>query len=583
MRGRIPEDFIDQVLAATDIVDVVGQYVSLKKAGRDFSGLCPFHSEKSPSFTVSPIKQFYHCFGCGAHGSAIRFLMEHDNLPFAEAVEELASRASMELPTSAQATAEPHTDLLDAMTSAAGVYYRHLRDLRADDAARRYLQQRGIDDAVAQRFGIGFAPEQWDFLLKALRQHPRAVLEKAGLTSQNDSGRVYDRFRNRLMFPIRDRKGRVIAFGGRVLGNDTPKYLNSPETPIFHKGTTLYGLHEMLEADARPEFVIVTEGYMDVVSLSQFGINNAVATLGTATTTEHGKRLARLTRSIVFCFDGDRAGRAAAWRAMENMLPLARPGLSIRCLLLPDNEDPDSLVRREGAEAFLARCRQATALPEFVLDELTSRVELSTVDGRAELINTTQALMAKLPDGVYRTVLADALSKRVNIQPERLSSAPQPPPPAAEPQRPSRPAAPPAKNEIRRTPVRVALALLIQRPDVLEKLDSTHTLEQLDEPGAEVLAAVADFIRQRPQVTTARILEHWHGHAWEKSLAKLAAWEHLVPEHGQPQEFVDTIHRLRARSQTNRLELLQSKLEATGLNAEEMLEYRNLLSARRAS
>jgi DNA primase len=368
MPGRIPQHFITELVARTDIVEVIGRRVPLRKAGHEFSACCPFHDEKTPSFTVSPAKQFYHCFGCGAHGTAISFLMERDGMSFVEAVEDLAALAGMTVPRDADPV-HPVTDLYDVMQRAADIYRR---ELKKSESAQAYVRERGLDDAIVADFGIGFAPDAWDTIRDSLGADRAALqhLLQAGLVAERaaDDGRQrqYDRFRNRLMFPIRDARGRVIAFGGRVLGKageHEPKYLNSPETPLFHKGRELYGVYELRKALRDVSRVLVVEGYMDVVALAQHGIRYACATLGTATTTEHLKRLSRLGAEVVFCFDGDRAGRAAAWRALENALPALQGGQQLRFLFLPDGHDPDSLVRAEGPRPSRHACPMPCRCP----------------------------------------------------------------------------------------------------------------------------------------------------------------------------------------------------------------------------
>jgi DNA primase len=397
--ARIPQAFIDELISRADVLDVVGARVALKKAGSNYKGLCPFHGEKTPSFTVSAEKGFYHCFGCGAHGTALNFLMEHDSLSFPEAVEALADMLSMEMPSS-DAAEEPRgeLDLIFAVLREADQIYRH--QLRDHPAAIEYLKNRGIDGETAARFAIGYAPDAWDTVLKELGADRADRLIQAGLVIENEQGRRYDRFRDRIMFPIRDPRGRIIGFGGRVLGSGDPKYLNSPETPVFHKGQSLYGLFEARQQPGRPEQIVVVEGYMDVVALTQHGVGPVVATLGTATTTEHIRRLTRLSQRIVFCFDADRAGRDAAWRALQTALPYGGGSAEIKFLLLPEGEDPDSYVRSAGAEAFQARLAAAAPLSRFMVDELSDRVDLSNTDGRAKLLALARPLLAQLPVGV---------------------------------------------------------------------------------------------------------------------------------------------------------------------------------------
>jgi len=407
--GRIPQDFIDELVQRADIVEIIGSRVQLKKAGREYKAPCPFHNEKTPSFTVSPAKGFYHCFGCGVHGTALGFLMEFDRLEFPEAVEELAQSLGLEVPRDEKAEQRaPLTPIYDVLTRAADIYRRTLKD---HPAAIDYLKSRGLSGETVAAFGVGYAPGGWDFMLQQFddREETRRNLKSAGLIAERDNGGYYDRFRDRVIFPIRDSRGRTVGFGGRVMGDGEPKYLNSPETPAFHKGRELYGFFEARRANRQLERVLVVEGYMDVISLAQQGIDNAVATLGTATTPEHLRRLFRATSEIVFCFDGDRAGREAAWRALQTSLPEMRDGRQLRFLFLPDGEDPDSLVQQEGAAAFSARLAATLPLSDYLFRELESQTDTQSMDGRARLAELARPLIETLPQGVYRELLTERL------------------------------------------------------------------------------------------------------------------------------------------------------------------------------
>ena len=394
MAGRIPTSFIDEVVSRTDIVDIIDSRVPLKKAGHEYKACCPFHEEKTPSFTVSPSKQFYHCFGCGAHGTSIGFLMEFDHMEFIEAVEHLANRLGLEIPREEDDRPAPKkektADLLDVLQQATSYYQEQLRHHPNAADATDYLKQRGLTGQVAARFGLGFAPAGWDNLLSHLNNkgHKAEQLLSAGLVTRKSEQQVYDRFRHRIIFPIEDHRGRVVGFGGRAIGDDEPKYLNSPETPVFHKGSELYGLYRARGAIKEAGKAVVVEGYMDVVALSQFGIDYAVATLGTATTRNQLERLFRHADEVVFCFDGDRAGRDAAWRALETALPSMHEGRQTGFLFLPQGEDPDSIVRAEGKEGFETRLTQALPLPEYLVHQLRAQTDLSRIDGRARLCRT---------------------------------------------------------------------------------------------------------------------------------------------------------------------------------------------------
>ncbi|EHJ92731.1 DNA primase [Vreelandella boliviensis] len=428
MAGQIPQRFIDDLLGRVDVVEVVGERVQLKKAGRNFSGLCPFHQEKTPSFTVSADKQFYHCFGCGANGNALRFLMEYDKLPFPEAVEQLAGRLGIEVPR--EGADDPRAQQRDKkrkegvnLLELAASFYRERLKMQEGQPAQRYLLGRGLSDDVIKTYGIGYAPAGWE----ALKQHlsERGIgepvqVEYGLLIHREDTGRTYDRFRDRVMFPIRDLRGRTIAFGGRVMGDDQPKYLNSPETPVFHKGRELYGLYEARQVSNKLEQLVMVEGYMDVVALAQYGIHNAVATLGTATTEDHLTRLFRLVSRVVFCFDGDRAGRQAASRALETALPQMIDGREARFLFLPEGDDPDTLVRREGTQAFQDRVTCAMPLSEFLFEQAAQGRDLKTVEGRERFASQVLEALNKVPEGMLKSLLLESLAQRSGLAQEQL-------------------------------------------------------------------------------------------------------------------------------------------------------------------
>ncbi len=436
MAGLIPQSFIDDLLNRTDILDVVSSRIQLKKTGKNYSACCPFHKEKTPSFTVSPDKQFYYCFGCGAGGNALGFIMDHDNLDFPQAVEELAKRAGMDIPREDGRRGKPRqpTDspLYPLLTAAADYYRQALKSHPARKAAVEYLKGRGLTGEIARDFGLGFAPPGWDNLLKHLggdNLQIKAMLDAGLLVENPDSGKRYDRFRDRVIFPIRDSRGRVIAFGGRVLGDDKPKYLNSPETPVFHKGQELYGLFEARKNNRDLDEIMVVEGYMDVIALAQQGIRNAVATLGTATSEEHIKRLFRLVPNILFCFDGDQAGRNAAWRALESALPNLQDGRKVRFLFLPEGEDPDSLVRAEGPDAFRARLvQQAQPLADYFFQQLKQEADPSTLEGKAHLATLASPLLEKIPGNTLRLLMRQRLGEITGLSGEALNqlSAPRP-------------------------------------------------------------------------------------------------------------------------------------------------------------
>ena len=570
--ARIPDAFIDELLARTDIVEVVGGRVPLKRQGKEYAARCPFHDERSASFTVSPTKQFYHCFGCGAHGTAISFLMNYDRLEFLDAVDELAKRVGMEVPRETQQrNANPDTrDLYGAM-EAANAFFRG--QLARSDKARAYVDKRGIAPEIVERYGIGYAPDGFSALRDALGTDPRRMqlLERGGLFSKNDKGHVYDKFRDRLMFPIHDRRGRTIAFGGRVIDpEDSPKYLNSPETALFHKGRELYGLWQARQANQKLDRLIVVEGYMDVVALAQYGVSQAVATLGTATTPDHAELLFRNAPDVFFCFDGDRAGRSAAWKALESVLPRMKDGRQAFFLFLPDGEDPDSLVRQEGVDGFDARLRDATPLSEFFYASLSGDVNLGSLDGKARLAERCKPLLAQIPDGAFGDLMRQRLTELTGVG--ARASTPQTHVPA---QRASQATASGAQKP---SLVRSAITHLLHRPGFALDLQPPFRFAVLRQPGIELLSELVLLVRERPDINTGALLEHFEGREELGALQKLAA--HALPgeDAALRQVFLDNIARLDAEALQQRREELQARIAS--LDEAEKAELRELLQAR---
>lgn len=581
MAGTIPQHFIDEVVSRGDIVEIIGSRIQLKKAGREFKACCPFHDEKTPSFTVSPQKQFYHCFGCGAHGTAIGFLMEYDHMGFVEAVEELAGELGLEVPRERTgAPPPPSLDLFPVLEAAARFFKE---SLKRNAEAIEYVKGRGLTGEIALSFGVGYAPEGWDGLLREFGtdEHQLALLMQAGLIGKSDAGKYYDRFRHRIMFPIRDLKGRTIAFGGRILGDGEPKYLNSPETVLFHKGSELYGLYEARKASREISSMLVVEGYMDVVSLAQHGIHNSVATLGTATTGEQLRRLFRITDELVFCFDGDRAGRQAAWRALENALPYVREGRQMRFLFLPESEDPDSLVRREGGETFLARLSGAMPLSGFLIEHLSAEVDLESLDGRAKLAELARPLVKRIPRGIYRQLLVDELSGLVGLAAPKLA------PLMTDEQPRSGDSPAKARRRLRRgvsagrgNLVRQAISLLLNYPEIAGEIEDIERLRAVGRPGVDVLIELLEELRQAPNINTAGILERWRDREEAPHLMKLAMAEILVSRDMAASELHDALHRLMfEEGREIRARALLEKARNEPLSEAEKAELRTLLSA----
>ncbi len=571
--ARIPDAFIDDLLARTDIVELIHARVPLKRKGKEYSARCPFHDERSPSFTVSPTKQFYHCFGCGAHGTAISFLMNYDRLEFLDAVDELARQAGLEVPRDTrQRNANPDTQDIFKALEAAADFFR--RELAGSARARAYFDGRGVGEAVRAQFALGYAPEGYSALKDALGTDERrmGLLDRAGLFSKNDRGHVYDKFRDRVMFPIHDRRGRVIAFGGRVLDPEhSPKYLNSPETALFHKGRELYGLWQVRQANQKIARLVVVEGYMDVIALFEHGVTQAVATLGTATTPDHAELLFRNAPDVYFCFDGDRAGRSAAWKAVESVLPRMRDGRQALFLFLPEGEDPDSIVRSEGAAGFDARLSQATPLSQFFFDTMSDGVALSTLDGKARLAERARPLLAQIPDGAFGDLMQQRLAEITGlvVRQSGPSSAPIR-------GRGSRPLAPP-----RRSLVRGAIALLLQRPSLALELAPPYRFVALRQPGVELLTELIAVVSMRPDITTGALLEHFEGREEAAALQKLAS-QSLPGDSGTwREEFQDAIAQLDRQTLQQRVDELQDKQRGSGLDETDKAELRELLQARR--
>ena len=602
MAGRIPQAFIDELIARADIVELIGARVALKKSGREYKACCPFHNEKTPSFWVSPDKQFYHCFGCGAHGTALGFLMQYEKLSFVEAVQDLAQRAGLELPREARdAHDAPGADLHQTLSAAAQFFAQNLQD---SERARAYIARRGIEPWTAKKFLLGYATDSWNALLNRFGQQApdRQQLLQTGLIIEREarggerSPGFYDRFRDRLMFPIRDSRGRVIGFGGRVLDQGEPKYLNSPETPLFHKGRELYGLYEAKQARTDFKRLLIVEGYMDVVRLHQADITYAVATLGTATTQEHLNKVFRLTSEVVFCFDGDRAGRQAAWRALENALPLARDGRELRFLFLPEGEDPDTLVGKEGQQAFEARLDGALPMSEYLVQQLVQQTDLTHADGRARLAALAKPLYTRLPEGVLKELIADRLGEEIRMPANKLRQllvSDAGAPAASRRNRTSggedssapasfRPRGSASRMQAgRRNMLSQAIGLVLHHPPAARSIDPT-SLADLDQPGIPVLRQLIEQARDAQTPSTATLLERWRDQPEFARLAELAAETPMVPDtQAASRELQMAVQRLAENlGPGRRTDELLKKAQETGLNSEEKTELGLLLKAR---
>ncbi|HDM8221509.1 TPA: DNA primase [Vibrio campbellii] len=581
MAGHIPRSFIDDLLARLDIVDIIDARVKLKKKGKNYGACCPFHNEKTPSFSVSQEKQFYHCFGCGVHGNAIDFIMEFERLEFVEAIEELASYLGLDVPreqrsggggqfnSGPQASSSEKRSLYDLMGSIAQFYRNQLKQ-PASKVAIEYLKDRGLSGEIVQKFGIGYVADEWDLVRKNFGQNKenQEMLVSGGMLIENDKGNRYDRFRGRIMFPIRDRRGRVIGFGGRVLGDGTPKYLNSPETPIFHKGKELYGLYEVLQAYREPPRILVVEGYMDVVALAQYDVDYSVASLGTSTTGDHIQMLFRQTNTVVCCYDGDRAGKEAAWRALENALQYLKTGNTLKFLFLPDGEDPDSYVRKYGKQAFEQQIEQATPLSSYLFDNLIElhQINLGNNEGKSALRAYASALIDKIPDPYFQELLEKLLDERTGFdnrlrQPRKKTSETRPQP----------------HKEIKRTPMREVIALLIQNPSYAQMVPDLSSVRELSIPGLSLFVDVLDKCQAHPHINTGQLLEHWRNSQNETLLSRLASWDIPLDEDNQEEIFLDSLDKIIAQCVEKQIENLQAKARSVGLSAEEKRELLALM------
>ena len=562
MAGRIPQSFINDLLGRVDIVDVIGQRLTLRKAGRNFQALCPFHNEKTASFSVNPEKQFYYCFGCNATGTALTFLMEHERLDFVAAVESLASTAGVEVPRErgAERTRDDRP-LFEVLAWADRWYQQMLRTHAEGVRAKDYLKGRGLTGLVARDFGIGFAPPGWETLVLALGEGQREAAIAAGLLSRTDEGRVLDRFRNRVMFPIRDTRGRIVGFGGRVLDDGQPKYLNSPETPVFHKGRELYGLFDARRAVRNPERFILVEGYMDVVALAQAGLATAVAALGTASSQTHFEALFRHAPEVVCCFDGDAAGRNAGWKALNVALQVMKQGRQLKFMFLPDGEDPDSLVRKEGRARFEARIAGSVTATEFLFQRLSQGLDLRQLDARARLGELALPHIEQVPDGVLKELMRHRLAELTELPVQALARR-------APPESGTR-AAPRGRRSVS-IDERV-LTLLVQHPEFLANLDAHRSAELLSQPDS-LLVRVVRFVAEQPDTDSAALLAYCAGEPSHDRLVTLAARPSELGRDALESEFRDGVEQILAARARANLRALVRDLQEDG-SSEKLAEY----------
>ena len=570
MKGLIPRQFIDDLLAKSNIVDVVNSRVKLKKAGRDYQACCPFHHEKTPSFTVSEKKQFYYCFGCGAKGNAISFLMDYDKLEFIEAVEELAATAGLEVPYEQRGNStlqkprinyQTKRNLYDLMNEIAAYYQTQLTE---HIPAQHYLQRRGLSPEIINRFQIGFAPNTMDGVLRRFggTKTDQQKLFDLGMLSRNERGNIYDKFRNRVMFPIRDKRGRIVAFGGRVLTDEKPKYMNSPETVTYHKGNELYGLYEALQVNDTPTMLLIVEGYMDVVALAQFGVNYAVASLGTSTTSEQIQSIFRSTEQVVCCYDGDRAGREAAWRALENALPYLEDGRQLKFIFLPEKEDPDTYIRQYGKAKFEQYIETAMSLSEFMFAHLSPQVDFSTTEGKSKLAALAVPLIKQIPGEMLRLSLQNMLAQRLGIldqsQLEKL---------IAKEAAHTTPVA--DQNQVKRTPMRVVISLLLQNSSLVKRIAEKGIDALKNEAGYDLLRKLTALCREREGITAGQILEYFRDTDYYRPLEILSTWDHLLDDSEVIEAFSQNYRRLNIQAIERDIDLLIAQERASGLNEQE--------------
>lgn len=605
----LPDDFIEEVLARTDLVALVSARVPLKRSGKNFSACCPFHKEKTPSFTVSPDKQFYYCFGCGANGNAISFLREYEHQHFVDAVSVLAQAAGLAIPNESypsQQRAQTTRHLYEMLAQAQQYYSEQLSKPSVHQRATQYLKKRQITNLIAKEFGLGYAPEGWDNLKTALihsNKELNAALE-AGLLIQKED-RFYDRFRDRIMFPIRDQRGRTIAFGGRVLGDDKPKYLNSPETPLFQKSNELYGLFEILQAKQKLKKILIVEGYIDVIALAQHHIRFAVAMLGTAASTAHLERLFRHVPELIFCFDGDDPGRKAAVRALDVVIPCLKDGRQVRFLFLPEGEDPDTLVRKEGKELFNARIDKAQPISEFLFAHFSEDLDLSSMDGRSRMATLALPQLARLPGGFLQEIMIEHLAELTRIDSQTLKqqlqhegknkeTVTEGAHPAAVARKPAvnsqvfnknkfagQENSVPAEDVQSLALTHKIIRLLLQLPRQAQLIAMPNELREVNLPHTNLLLTILECFKKMPTMSTAALLGHWHGTREGNTLASLAAQEFLLSDNHAELEISEALHQLRklhiSRLIQDQIAMDRSSSSKDGSKLKELLELKKTL------
>ncbi|WP_419420186.1 DNA primase [Legionella sp. D16C41] len=568
MSGLIPRPFIDELLHHTDLVELIDSYVPLKKRGNSYTACCPFHNEKTPSFNVVAKKQFYHCFGCGVSGNAISFVMSYLSQGFVDAIETLALRLGMQVPREQnQEKIQQSLSLYQILNKVSQFYQKSLKN--APTEVINYLRHRGLTGEIAKQFQLGYAPLGWHTLEGQFKEY-KADLITTGMLVKKDDGKTYDRYRHRIIFPIHDRNGRIIGFGGRAIdAEQKPKYLNSPETIIFQKNRELYGLHQILQQQTTNDTILIVEGYLDVIALAQHGISNAVAALGTAASSYHIQLLSKHTRQVIFCFDGDEAGKQAAWRALENSLPLLDNNLDARFVFLPDGHDPDSLVRVEGREKFLERINGSIPLSQYFFDTLAHKIDMQSVAGKSQLVNEAKPFLLTIPEGPYKQLLLDELAIRTRIENHRLSQLLM-----------TETAPPKLETSIQRSPLRLAIALLLQHPEIYMACKEAIDLTTLDHEEQGLLQQLIKQIAINPNANTATLIEQWRNTPYFNSFNKLATWELEIAENALTTEFIDILNFIQKQNLEYKINEYIAKSRKQGLTETERLVLQKLLQQR---
>jgi DNA primase len=576
MSERIPQDFIDDLIERADVSEVIGKRVEIKKAGKEYKACCPFHNEKTPSFTVSPEKGFYHCFGCGAHGTALGFLMDYERLTFVEAIEELAKMVGIPVPkTKEDRVVNKENNDLKSLLSRVSKHYE--KNLKESTIAIEYFKSRGIDGKTARHYALGFAKKSYDDILKNFGKtdKDRKQLLACGLLTEKDDGGYFDKFRNRVMFPIRNNRGEVVGFGGRVIADEEPKYLNSPGTVLFKKGELLYGLFESKKSIAERNSAIIVEGYTDVIGLYQFGVGNSLATLGTATTDNHINKIFRISDQIIFCFDGDDAGRKAAEKAMKLCLPLVRKNKEAYFLILED-EDPDEFIRKHGHKQFEARLATAQSTDEFLINICNKTSDITSVKGKANAIENAMALVNTIQDGIYKDLMVEKIASEYNLTLEKLVNYVPSKKITKKASRTDAQRNKPAYLKNRPSLINQAIRILLHKPELGKIIDLNNQFKHLDQKGVNVLREIIQLIHAKDSIKLATIIEHFQDQKLQRYLSQLAMDEGLINKSEMLSEFNDITQRLNIQDLRKELTILIERAKNKSLNDQDARRLKEL-------